>query len=290
MLSFVSIALACEGWAPPTTLTSLELPGIDESSGLAPSRLLDGALWTHDDDGEAQLVRFDLSGTATAHPFPEATNGDWEDIASAPCGGQHCLYVADIGAERSDPDALQVWVGREPDGDGPIQLRERWELRWPDGPRDAETLLVHPCTLQAWVITRGDTTEIYAVPAGRGPRRQDLERVGTLDIGPVTGGSFAPDGSGLVLRTTDSLWHWSVDGAPDWGDAPLQLAGDLPLGEAVAWEPDGDLVLSSEGAPTPLGRLACEQPGEPAVCEAAGCGCTSGRTTLPPLAGLLRRR
>lgn len=279
MLLLLSAALACEAWAPLTSLAPLSALGLDESSGLAPSRITSDQLWTHDDDGAAELFRFGIDGLSTVHAVLGADNEDWEDLASAPCGGADCLYIADIGAERDDPGSVVVYVGREPDDDGPVRVRERWELAWPGEPADAETLLVEPCSLEAWLVTRSELrTEVFAVPAERGPRVRELVPVATLAIGPVTGGDFAPDGSGVVLRTLDEAWLWRKEpGAPvDWAQTPLLVADGLEEGEAVTWEPDGDLLFTSEGNPTAVGRMACEVPSELPVCASSGCGCASG--------------
>ncbi|MCA9567110.1 MAG: hypothetical protein KC656_04680 [Myxococcales bacterium] len=284
VLLLLSVASACERWAQLTALAPLSAPGLDESSGVAPSRITRNQLWTHDDSGTPELFRFGIDGTYTVHEVPGAANEDWEDIASAPCGGREaCLYVADIGAERPDPTSLQVYVVVEPDGDGPARLRERWELRWPGTPRDAETLLVDPCTQEAWIVTRGETTEVFAVDPTRGPSATDLLPVTSLPVGPITGGDFAPDGTGVVLRTQDAIWLWRKDpeAGVDWEEAPLLVADGLEPGEAITWEADGDLVLTSEGAPTAVGRLACELPSLEPQCTAGGCGCALSPASGP---------
>lgn len=273
-----SIAAACESWSDLTALAPITSPGLEESSGVAPSRRTPGLLWTHDDSGTPELFRFGIDGTVTVHGVPAADNRDWEDIASAPCGSRDaCLYIGDIGGERGSPDELQVYVVVEPSGDGDARLREQWDLRWPSGARDAETLLVHPCTQAAWIVTRGDLTEVFAIDDDRGPTATDLRPVTSLSIGTITGGDFAPDGSALVLRTQDAIWRWTVD--PDdvegvFSTTPVLVVDGLAPGEALTWEADGDLIVTSEGAPTPVGRLACEQPVEPAECSTGGCGCS----------------
>lgn len=276
---FALSALACENWDPLTQLAPLDVPGLVESSGLAPSRRTENLLWTHNDSGTPELFRVGLDGTSTVHAVPAADNADWEDIASAPCGLRDaCLYIGDIGSERGDPTELQVYVVAEP-RNGDARLLQRWELRWPGEPRDAETLLVHPCTQEAWIVTRGTPTEVFAIASDRGTASTDLLPITSLDLGDVTGGSFSPDGTGVVLRTEEALYHWTVDpSAPTahWSEPPTLLTEALVDGEAVAWEPDGDLLVTSEGSPTPFGRLACADDIEPLECADTGCGCATG--------------
>jgi hypothetical protein len=282
-LAFVPV-LACERWAPLTALAPITAPGLEESSGVAPSLRTPGLLWTHDDAGAPELYRFGIDGTVTTHPVPAADNRDWEDIASASCGGRTCLYIGDIGAERGTPEELQVYVVVEPaDEDDPASLRELWELRWPSTPRDAETLLVHPCTLDAFLVTRGEVSEVFAVASDRGPRATDLRPVAALSVPDITGGDFSPDGTALVLRTREAVYRWTVD--PDDPEAvfstePVLVVDGLTPGEALTWEPDGDLILTSEGAPTAVGRLACDQPADAPVCTPTGCGCRTAPWSL----------
>ncbi len=279
-----TVTWACEQWGSPTTLAPLEAPGLTESSGIAPSRRTPGLLWTHDDSGNAELFRFGLDGTVSIHTVPGADNADWEDIASAPCGNRDaCLYIGDIGAERGDPGTIRVFVVREPRGEETARLLERWELHWPEEPRDAETLLVHPCTQEAWIVTRGTPTEVFAIDPDRGPTPTLLERVAVLGVGPITGGDVAPDGSAVVLRSLEEAWRWPVgsDGRVDWAAAPERVARGLEPGEAITWEPDGDLILTSEGSPMPVGRIPCVVPSDTPVCVAERCGCHSAGPTLP---------
>jgi MYXO-CTERM domain-containing protein len=285
-------APACETFGQETILADLAHPDLAESSGLAASRETPGALWTHDDSGDPVLFRFTLDGTITPHAFDAAGNRDWEDLAAADCPGSgSCLYVGDIGEDRSDPQEIRVYVGREPRGDGRIVLVELWELRWPGAPRDAETLLVHPCTLDAWIITRGTTTEVFRIPDDRGPRPRELVPIGVLDVDePITSGDFSPDGTSIVLRSDASVWRYRVsdtDRDGHWSETPERLFDLTRTGEAIAWDLDGDLLVTDEGQPTPVGRIACED-APPAVCEAPNrCGCATTPTQMGWLTALL---
>lgn len=287
-------ALACDSFGPLTQLASIEHPKLTESSGIAPSRRVPGALWTHDDSGDASLFRFSLDGTVTEHPVADADNKDWEDIASAACpGAGDCLYVGDIGADRGDPRAITVYVVKEPRADGPARLIQRWELAWPGAVRDAETLLVHPCTLDAWIVTKGEPTEVFAIPADRGREVVDLVPVATLSIDErVTGGDFSPDGRSVVIRSDDRAWRLPFDpDAPDanWSALPTLVVEDLSPGEGLGWDLDGDLLFTAEGFPTAVSRMACAT-AAPEVCEPSGCGCTSSGPSWKRLLLDLKRR
>lgn len=292
----VADALGCTAWAPPAQLLPIEHPELTESSGLAASRLIRDAVWTHDDSGPAVLFRFTLDGTLTLHEVPDASNEDWEDLAAAPCrGGGSCLYIADTGIGRDLPGEMEVYVAREPRGDGPATLVEVWNLTWPDAAHDAESLIVHPCTRDAWIFTKARPAEVYRIPANRGLRRRPVERVATLAVDALlTGADFSPDGTQIVLRSNEAAWVLPFDvDDPDahWSDRPTEVA-TLPRGEGVAWDVDGDLLFTDEGLPTPLARMACLEPSPEAVC-ARSCGCGhagAGLTGWLWLPALLWRR
>lgn len=278
ILFFIANGWACEQWSPPAELNAISHPDLEESSGLAVSRRTDGAIWTHDDSGDSVLFRFALDGTVTQHLAPAANNADWEDMASASCpsGTGDCLYIGDIGLERDDQGNLEIYVAKEPKGDGPAVVKEIWRHTWPNVAKDAETLLVHPCTLDAWVITRADRAEVFAIPDKRGPKPTALETLATLAVDePITGGDFSPDGTQLVLRSDTSVWLWTVD--PNdlnahWTDTPIRVTELDTPGEGIAFDLDGDLLLSDEGRPTPITRMACEDPVAQPVCTPEGCG------------------
>lgn len=283
LLLGANVALGCTSWGAPTELSEIFHEDLAEASGVAASRIADGVVWTHDDSGRAVLFRFALDGTITRHAVPGADNLDWEDIASAPCpGAGECLFVADIGSDRLAPSEVAIYVAREPDSDRDAVLKAVWNLEWPGEPQDAEALLVHPCTGDAWIVTKADVGEVWRVPANAGIRRRPLERVATLAIPyRITGGDFAPQGDAVVLRSDSRIWRLPFDPEdPDahWSDAPT-LVAELDggrQGEGIAWEADGDLLLVDEGQPTPLGRLVCEDAEVPPVCvPERSCGCST---------------
>ncbi|SFQ69812.1 hypothetical protein SAMN05421810_11385 [Amycolatopsis arida] len=75
-------------------------------------------------------------------------------------------------------------------------------LRYPDGPRDAESLLVDPRTNRLYVASkRGSDGTLYQAPS---PLRTDQPNVLTpVSAAPAyaTDGAYSPDGTSYVLRT-----------------------------------------------------------------------------------------
>ena len=310
LLSLAALGDTCT-WGEPVEVAAIG--GVaPESSGLVASRARPGWWLTHDDKGGApELYAFTPDGTVgRSHLVAGAEFDDWEDIAAGPCpeDGSDCLYIGDIGDNDGQRDTLTVYVAREPASDGAVaEVVATWSYAWPDAPRDAETLLVHPCTGQIFIVSRESSgARVALAPPGGGT----LEVVATLDLGAsVTGGDFDTDGDRLALRGTGGAWEWAVDpGEPTAAFSTEPI--DLPLerledSESIAYGLEGDLWTTAEGLPMVLQQLpcvsrtlsdhACSPPTDPVERgEEKGCGCTSSSPItvwmLLPLLGLARRR
>ena len=133
---------------------------IVESSGL----VIEGDLaHTINDSGDTGRV-FTVD-TATGETVGVSFWADGPDDveALAPAGPGH-VWVADIGDNSTSRDSIQVT--RVPVGQGDRTVDEETiDLVYPDGARDAETLLVHPVTGRLYVATKGFFAgELYAAP------------------------------------------------------------------------------------------------------------------------------
>ena len=193
-------------------------PDAKELSGLALSRTQANVLWTHNDSGDsARVFAIDAAGKLLAQlAVPGAENVDWEDIAVGPAGD---LYAADIGDNLAKRASVVVYRVPEPKVTGaaaPAQTgpATRYELRYPDGARDAEALLVDPRTGALTIVSKsfGGTAGVYtaAKPSATGPTT--LTRTGTLSLGigeAVTAGDVSADGRTVALRTYDRAFVWS---------------------------------------------------------------------------------
>ena len=284
MLELVAAGLVLG--TPPEAAFTLEDPRITESSGLATSS--DGELvYTHNDSGdEGRLFAVGLDGrTRTVWTVPGTEPRDWEDLARGPDEqGRSSLWIGDIGDNRAlRENGLLVHRIPEPEATGQEEAvtaePTSFRLRYPDGPRDAETLLVHPETGRLYVVTKPFTgaAEVFAAPPVLDPDAPNvLERVAQAQVlstgtpgGPglgtlanllVTAGDVAPDGERVALRTYTDLYEWEI---PD-GDLSAAFEGEptvtaLPpreQGEGLTYAPDGGSVLvSTEGSGSPVDRI-----------------------------------
>lgn len=236
-----------------TVVLQLDDPRITESSGLAVSSLHDGVLYTHNDSGdEPRLFAVGPDGrTRATLRLPEASAVDWEDLAA---GSDNTLWVADIGDNGGVREEVVVYRMPEPpqlvDADLPSTA---YRFRYPDGPHDAEGLLVHPRTGRVMVVTKELLgAGVYAAPA-RLPegRAAVLRRVADAPAG-VTGAAYAQDGATFVLRDYRSASVWA---APDEQVGRVALPAQQQ-GESVTYAADGRaLLVSSEGTSQPVWRV-----------------------------------
>jgi hypothetical protein len=284
------VATAREAGVPVAeTRCSVNDPRLVELSGLA---VVDGGVWAMADGGRrVALYRLDPATCAVVESRTAAVDPyDAEDLAAAPDG---TLWVSDTGDnERRRATVAMIVVPSR----GPAQLHR---LTYPDGPHDAEALLLDARGVPTVVTKEIGAAGIYRPEGpltGTGPT--PLVRVGDLVLPPsdtvggpigrlgartVTGGAVSPDGRVLAVRTYTDAWLYAVPngGGPD-GDVVAALRGTPvrvplpgePQGEAVAITADGTLLSGSETRGSAVGQLR--------AVPGAGALAQSGSTQSAP--------
>jgi hypothetical protein len=235
----------------------LQDPRIVESSGMALSRRHPGVLWTHNDSGDrARLFAVGADGrTRAVLTLAGVAARDWEALAAGRDDrGRPALFAGDIGDNNGVWPEVAVYRVAEP-----AALRDataaavRYRLRYADGPRDAEALLVDPRGNRLYVATKSVTGGgLYRAPARlRSDRVNVLERVARVPP-IVTDGSFAPDGRSFVLRDYQGAFVYAAPGRRVGAfELPIQYQG-----ESIAVASDGRSVLAgSEGADSEIWRV-----------------------------------
>ncbi|WP_329546954.1 WD40 repeat domain-containing protein [Streptomyces sp. NBC_01356] len=238
-------------------------PRITESSGLAASRQHPGIYWTHNDqDNGAYLYAVDSRTGETVATITMTGVGTPRDVEAIQIGPDNQIYVGDIG----DNDGVvwdYVWVYQLPE---PKVLKDQtirttqYVVKYSDGPRDAESLLVHPKTGRVYIIDKQeDGGHLYEGPA-------KLSASGTNVFKPVvpvdlwaTDAAFSPDGQQLAVRGYFGGISY------DWNGGKIEKLGriSVPLGqgESVSYSTDGTkLMLGSEGAGSSV--VAEDAPGD----------------------------
>ncbi|GAB2753734.1 WD40 repeat domain-containing protein [Streptomyces bullii] len=235
---------------------TLKDPRITESSGLAASHLHRGVYWTHNDqDDGAYLYAVDSRTGETVARITLTGVGTPRDVEAVAIGPDHQIYVGDIG----DNDGVvwdYVWVYRLPE---PEQLKDQtiratqYVVKYSDGPRDAESLVVHPKTGRVYIIDKNEEGgHLYEGPARLSPSGTNLFRpVAPVDLW-ATDAALSPDGRQLAVRGYfGGVWY-------AWNDGRIQRKGRLsvPLqaqGESVSYSADGTrLMYGSEGTGSPV--------------------------------------
>jgi hypothetical protein len=182
---------------------AVALPDVPEASGLAISRRHPGVIWSHNDSGnEPVLFAFDRDGRPRARIRVPAGMRDWEDISAAPCSGGACLYLADIGDNRSVRPEISIYRVLEPSlSDAQTAAPERFRVKYADGPHNAEAMFIAGTDL--FIITRDRTGRLYrsAIPKD-GQHEMTMTRVGELGLSAVTDAEASLDGRSVVVRTS----------------------------------------------------------------------------------------
>jgi hypothetical protein len=274
-----AVALAQQPAAPPPQCrvagSVVKIPELPEASGLAISRRESGRLWAHNDSGVPVLFAMNTSGAVTGRlRLSGADVDDWEALAVAACPAGSCIYVADIGDNSARRKRISVYRFTEPAATADsVAVGDVFHATYPDGPRDAESLLVTPDG-RMHVVTKGDGgAALYRFP--REPRSGStvqLERVGAprqssrrRDNDRITDGAVSPDGERVVLRSNNALIFYRTAEllAGNWRESGRVDIGHLrePQGEGVAFGANGTVYLTGEGGgksqPGTFARLTC---------------------------------
>ncbi|MFG2624515.1 WD40 repeat domain-containing protein [Streptomyces sp. NPDC048473] len=237
---------------------TIEDPRITESSGLAASRAHPGIYWTHNDSDDGPYIYAVDSRTGkTVATITMQGVGRPRDVEAISIGPDGNLYVGDIG-DNLNGSWDHVWIYRFPE---PKQLKDatvratQFDVKYADGPRNAEALMVHPTTGRVYIASKNeDGGGLYEGPAKLTTGATNVfRRVG--EVPWVTDGAFSPDGKELVLRSYFSARGYAFEdgrlGADHAVQAPLQRQA-----ESVTYTADGSaLMFGSEGAQSDVVRV-----------------------------------
>ena len=230
---------------------------LNEASGLAASRKNPNILWTHNDSGdENRVFAIDANGKHLGTFLIEGVEArDWEDIAvgPGPIEGQQYLYIGDIGDNLSQFDIKYIYRVLEPEvncNQEPIDTKLKSvstiTFQYPDGKRDAETLMVDPLTKDIYIVSKRESNvRVYRAPYPQ-PTTQiiTLEYVATLNLNNVVGGDISPAGNEVVIKTYGAIYYWRKPLENKcwkiFEKNPVSLPYiPEPQGEAVCWRADG---------------------------------------------------
>jgi hypothetical protein len=287
LLTGVAIGIGIAGWSQSwreqpaeqeRRSGNLRSP-ITESSGVVRGRTNPNALWTLNDSGnDAVVFAVDTTGRLIAAvAVTGARNVDWEAISAGPCGQQSCLWIGDIGDNRGVRRSITIYRLPEPllNSAPPASARllDSLVIRYVDGPRDAESLVVNSAS-DATIITKGRDGHVRAYPvpaaawrAGRVTVSSDWElpiRPSFLHRDLITDAGLSPGGTRLAVRSYRAISMFKPASPRAFSREPLvscPIRGPEPIGEGLAWWDERTLVLTSErslGRTAPIILLECD--------------------------------
>lgn len=248
---------------PASTRCQITDPRLAELSGLV--AVGDQVLAVNDGGDQAAVHLLDAACQVVDVTAAAVDPYDPEDIA---VGVDGTVWLADTGDNNATRPTVALLALR-PDGTTGV-----YRLTYPDGPHDAEALLLAPdgtpylvtkevlgaskAYRPASALVDGGTVALVEVASVNltltGTPGGPVGRAGQLLI---TGGAVSGDGSRIALRTYTDAYVWPLAGS----DVPGALAGspvrvplpESPQGEAISFSADNQqLLVASEGLPSDL--------------------------------------
>ena len=261
---------------------SIASDSIREASGLAPSGWTDERLWVVNDGGWPSAIHAvgrdgaDLGTTLVTN----IDNVDWEDLGSFDLNGARYLLIADIGDNLATRDDVALHFVPEPGPAGAATTiaTRTIRFRYPDGPRDAESIAVDAAEGAAYILSkRTIPAELYRValtytPAGEPvvaeylgtvdslpqPSREDVEQAPVKkDWGwQPTAMDFSADGKSAVLLTYRAVYTYPRADGESWYEALQSRPTEQSLGlyfgaESVALR-GSNILVTFEALNPPL--------------------------------------
>ena len=274
---------ASAGCQFPGRLT--RLPGLWEASGVALASGSPTRLWVINDSEGPVVYGVDTDGRIVDHvTVTGAQVYDWEDLSAGPCPTGRCLFIADIGDNAARRPEITVYrIPEPPRGASSSAPAVALRAKYPDGPRNAESLFVDT-DQRMFVITKGRSADVYRFPTSPAVNSvSTLEKMGRIplvagnsrgkksDTSPnerATGAALSTDRKWVAIRSNQSLWLFRAGdfiagqaSQPVWVD--LSTARE-PQGEGIAFGPDQTIFLvgegGSKGRPGSLSTITCALP------------------------------
>lgn len=249
-------------------VATLSDPVLNEVSGIAASRKHAGMIWTHNDSGDkARLFLLDTAAqTRMVVYLRGAYNRDWEDMAigPGPDSTRQYVYVGEIGDNLAVYRTKVIYRFPEPDfTEGQVTIAQFDSIRfvYPDGRRDAETLMVDPLTRDIYILSKREknlhlyrlaypqsvTDVITAELLSDNLTFNGLGEAKGYDLryyNQVTGGDISADGREILIKDYSSVYYWIRKPNQTVEEVLTKKPYLLPYkpeprGEAIAFAADG---------------------------------------------------
>jgi hypothetical protein len=255
-------------FANGVSLGNVQDPVRNEISGCAASRTHQNAFWMNNDSGDSAeifafgrnggfLGKYSLSGSGVSAI-------DYEDIAvgPGPVSGKNYIYVGDIGDNSANRQTKHIYRAAEPSSiaaSGSLPV-DNIQIVYPDGPEDAETLMVDPANGDVYVVSKRlqkNNVYLFKAPMVSG-KTYTGTIVATIPIYFLTGGDISRDGTRILMRTTTKNYMWTRASGETIAKALSRTAVSVPAvqenqGEAICWDASSkSYYTTSEGNKQPF--------------------------------------
>lgn len=233
---------------------SLENKLIDEVSGLVASTSFPGYLWTHNDSGdEARIFLTDGTGKHVSEiKINGAINRDWEDITSGtdPVSLKNFVLIGDIGDNNAKYKFVTLYQVNEPSilpvKDTTLQVAKKYTVTYPDGPRDAESLMVDPFSNDIFILTKREPQIFVYRIAYPYPTTDTIvaEKTATLPFTQLVAGDISQNGLEILIKNYDSVYYFKRNTNESVSSTLQKMPVVLPYirepqGEAICFSKDG---------------------------------------------------
>ena len=254
---------------------------INEASGIVGSYKNENVFWTHNDSGDQnRIYAFNNEGQHLGvYTLQNCSARDWEDIAigPGPDEDQDYLYVGEIGDNSSQYEIKNIFRFIEPNvesNQSPVNETlyniDIIAFQYPDGNRDAETLMLDPLTKDIIIVSkREEFVHIYNLPFPQNTTGTILfpDLIHTMDFYPnddsdnsgwIVAGDISRDGAEILVKSYVHIFHFPRYENQTIAEALTNTMTQVEYieevqGEAVAWHQDsfGYFTLSEEAANIP---------------------------------------
>ena len=265
----------CSSYNEPETVGRM-IRDIVEVSGMIQSSFDPNVFWVHNDSGgAAELYAITLDETLIATiQLENAVARDWEDISLGPCSSSNntnCIYIGDIGDNDHRFGSVSIYRFVEPDpseGDQTITNVETGRFNYPNGPQNAEALIVDQDS-NIWILTKKEDSFDLFTATFTANETVSLSLENEIQFDEfvqnneelVTGADFNRESKRLLVRTYSSILEYRLSPEQTLHNldqiTPLLLpSGEDEQGEAITYGQNGYYHVSEGGRP-PIWFVGC---------------------------------
>ena len=254
---------------------------LEEASGLCVSRSNPNILWSHNDSGHPnRIFPIGTKGENLGHfVLTGAGTRDYEDICIGPGEkpGVNYIFLGDIGDNHAQYNYIVIYQFEEPSTEGLDSAQvnyidaediTRYEFTYPDGPRDAETLMIDPWTKDLYIVSKRDYRSVVyrAKYPFNSEERTALEKLAQLPFNWAVAGDISADGTKIAIKDKNNIYFWQRNQGESVVDALQRKPEKLPYilepqGESFGWSESGEqyFTLSEQSGIYPPDVYAYKQ-------------------------------